>query len=146
LEGEGEGGGGRGRGRWGGERGREGREGGRGEGVEGGMEGGEGGEEREGGRDGAHFHVLAILNSIYKVLSTLYKGFGLPPCRKASFLVHQVSQQREDADRDKSNVIGKLAVLQEEQRKLIDEVTDRDKRAKELIKVGVALIYEWVWL
>lgn len=50
-----------------------------------------------------------------------------------------MSKQWEDTDRDKSSVIGKLAMLQEDQRKLIDQVTDKDKRVKELSKVGVAM-------
>ena len=45
------------------------------------------------------------------------------------------SKQLESAERDKKNVIGKLGILQEEQRKLIDQVTDREKRIKELLKV-----------
>ena len=32
-------------------------------------------------------------------------------------------------------MIGKLSILQEEQRKLIDQVTDKDKKVKELSKV-----------
>ena len=51
-----------------------------------------------------------------------------------------MSKQWEDADRDKSSVIGRLAVLQADQRKLIDQITDKDKRVKELSKVGVAMI------
>ena len=45
-------------------------------------------------------------------------------------------EQLAAAGQEKEGVIGKLAVLQEDQRKLIDKVTDKEKREKELLKVS----------
>lgn len=47
----------------------------------------------------------------------------------------QVTEELQSSGREKSSVIDKLAVLQEERRKLIDTVTDKDKKIKELAKV-----------
>ena len=48
----------------------------------------------------------------------------------------QVREELQSAGKEKSSVIDKLAVLQEEQRNLIDIVTDKDKKIKEVAKVS----------
>lgn len=47
-----------------------------------------------------------------------------------------MTKQCEENSQDKTSMIAKLAKLQEDQRKLIDEVTDNEKRVKELGKVN----------
>lgn len=48
-----------------------------------------------------------------------------------------MNEQLAAACKDKDGVIGKLATMQEEHRKLIDQLTDKEKRVKELSKVGL---------
>ncbi len=46
-----------------------------------------------------------------------------------------MQQTSEEAGKSRDSVINKLAVLQEEHRNFIDQVTDKEKRVRELLKV-----------